>query len=72
MECRLTAPLCADSDIGYAAKPLWRSYMTILHDPQADASFQNEEIGMGPSARLTSIGAIGAVSDSEQGACLTL
>lgn len=38
----------SDSDIGYAAKPLWRSYMTILHDPQADASFQNEEIGMGP------------------------
>ncbi|KAL4444652.1 hypothetical protein ABPG77_002469 [Micractinium sp. CCAP 211/92] len=38
----------SDSDVGYAAKPLWRSYMTLLHDPPADGCFQNEENGMGP------------------------
>ncbi len=37
-------------DLAYAAKPLWRSYMTILHDPPADAAFMNEEAGIGPRA----------------------
>lgn len=37
-----------DMDLAYAAKPLWRSYMTILHDPPADAAFMNEEAGIGP------------------------
>lgn len=37
-----------DMDLAYAAKPLWLSYMTILHDPPADAAFMNEEAGIGP------------------------